>query len=407
MNARRPAENRSAHTPRVAYDLAARRPYLAQAFSDAEYNRRVDAVCRAMARRGLGALCVYGSAAAPSGVAYLTNFAPVFGNAFAVVHPDGRVILVTDSVLHGEPMHSMIWMCRVPDVRVALGPVYGGEVDEVAALAADAVGSAASVGLAGTSIVPHPIYASLAARVPALVAADDVLASVRVEKSDEELAVMLEGGRIADEAMRAALGRVAAGVEEALVASAAVERLHALGAREAFATSVVGGAQAGLKHGMPRRRPLREGEMVFLDLGAAFGGYCTDTSRCTVVGRAEGRARGLLEIGAALYHAGLAEMRPGATIDDVSRALLRVVAGTPYEPDYCAGGFGHGIGMAVIEVPGLYAGSTTVLRPRMTVAYEPMVVVDGLGTGVVEDTLVITETGYERLTASPVVTWTT
>jgi Xaa-Pro aminopeptidase len=41
----------------------------------------------------------------------------------------------------------------------------------------------------------------------------------------------------------------------------------------------------------------------------------------------------------------------------------------------------------------------------MTVAYEPMVVVEGLGTGVVEDTLLITETGYERLTQSPVVTW--
>jgi Xaa-Pro aminopeptidase len=396
---------RSAYTPRVPYGLEARRPYLAQVFSDAEYERRVAAVCGAMAQRGLDALCVYGSAAAPSAVVYLTNFAPVFGNAFAIVRADGRVVLATDSVLHGEPMHSMIWMCRVPDVRVALGPVYGGAVDEVAALAADAVGSAGSIGLAGTSIVPHPIYAALAARVASLVPADDVLASVRVEKSNEELAAMREGGRIADAAMRAALGRVAAGVEEVVVASAAVERLHALGAREAFATSVVGGAQAGLKHGMPRRRALRDGEMVFLDLGAAFGGYCTDTSRCTVVGRAEGPARALLEIGAALYEAGLTAMGPGATVDDVSRSLLRVVAGTRYESYYCAGGFGHGIGMSVIEVPGLYAGSATVLRPRMTLAYEPMVVIEGLGTGVVEDTLVITKSGYERLTASPTVTW--
>jgi Xaa-Pro dipeptidase len=59
----------------------------------------------------------------------------------------------------------------------------------------------------------------------------------------------------------------------------------------------------------------------------------------------------------------------------------------------------------VIEVPGLYAGSATELRPRMTVAYEPMVVVEGVGTGVVEDTLLITETGFERLTNYPVLTW--
>jgi Xaa-Pro aminopeptidase len=61
--------------------------------------------------------------------------------------------------------------------------------------------------------------------------------------------------------------------------------------------------------------------------------------------------------------------------------------------------------MAVIETPGLYAGNTFELRPRMTVAYEPMVVVEGLGTGVVEDTLLITESGCERLSNYQVVTW--
>lgn len=82
-----------------------------------------------------------------------------------------------------------------------------------------------------------------------------------------------------------------------------------------------------------------------------------------------------------------------------------MVRGTKYEPYYCPGGFGHGIGMSVLEVPGLYAGSATELRPRMTVAYEPMVVVEGLGTGVVEDTLLINERGYERLTQYPIITW--
>jgi Xaa-Pro aminopeptidase len=205
--------------------------------------------------------------------------------------------------------------------------------------------------------------------------------------------------------MAAALGALEAGVEETAVAAAAVHRLHALGAREAFATCVVGGAQAGLKHGVPRRRALTPGEMVFIDLGAACDGYMSDLSRCTMVGPASGPGRDLLNVGLDLYRAGLAVVGPGRTIDDVSTALLKVVRGTPHEPYYCPGGFGHGIGMSVIEVPGLFMGNTTELRPRMTVAYEPMVVVEGLGTGVVEDTLLITETGYERLTRSPVVTW--
>jgi Xaa-Pro aminopeptidase len=364
-----------------------------------------------MAAAGLDVLILFGNAASPAAVTYLTNYAPQFGNAFVVAHADGSIVVTTDAVLHGEPMHSMIWMCRVPDVRVALGPIYGGAVDEVATLAAGAVRPGARVGLVGGTVLPQALHAALSARLPGLQPADAVLNTVRLVKSDEEIAKMREAGRIADAAMAAVFGALGRGVEETRVAAAAVECLHALGAREAFGTCVVGGAQAGLKHGSPRRRALIEGEMVFIDLGAALDGYMSDTSRCTVVGsaggpgRASGASRDLLQVGLDLYHAGLQEMRPGRTLDDASRVLLAAVRGTRFEHDYCPGGFGHGIGMAVIEPPGLYAGNTFELRPRMTVAYEPMVVVQGLGTGVVEDTLLITESGYERLTTSPIVTW--
>jgi len=242
--------------------------------------------------------------------------------------------------------------------------------------------------------------------LPDMRAADTVLSGVRMVKSDEEIAKMREAGRIADEAYAALFGALAAGAEEPVIAAAAVQRMNVLGGREGFITSVVSGAQAGLKHGHPRRgKRLVNGEMVFTDLGVCFDGYMSDVSRCTVVGRATGAARDLLQVGLDLYHAGLTAMRPGCMIDDVSNTLLEVVRGTRYEPYYCAGGFGHGVGMAVLETPGLYAGNRMELRPRMTVAYEPMVVVEGLGTGVVEDTLLITETGYERLSRYPVVTW--
>jgi Xaa-Pro aminopeptidase len=392
--------------PRLPYDLAARAPYLHQTFTDAEYDRRVRAVQGAMARDGLDAIVVYAGGTNTSAVTYLTNYVPVYGNSFVVIHDDGRVIVVADGMLHGEPMHSMIWTCRTPDVRISLGPLYGASVDEVARLAADAARGAKRIGVVGGGAMPHPLYAALASDLPTLRAADGVLNGVRMIKSNEEIAKMREAGRIADEAYAALFGALRAGVEEPVIAAAAVQRMNALGGREGFITSVVGGAQAGLKHGHPRRgKRLAEGEMVFTDLGVCFDGYMSDVSRCTVVGRATGAARDLLQVGLDLYHAGLGVMGPGRFVDDVSNTLLRVVGGTRFEPYYCAGGFGHGIGMAVLETPGLYAGSTTELRPRMTVAYEPMVVIEGLGTGVVEDTLLITETGYERLSRYPVVTW--
>lgn len=394
--------------PRLPYDLESRRPYLVQTFSDAEYERRIRATCQAMTRDGFDALVVYaiGRGEAAAAATYLTNYVPAYGNVFTVVRADGRITVTSDGMLHGEPMHSMVWTCRVPDVRAALGPLYGGAVDEAAVLAADAARGSKRVGLVGGSLLPHAMHAALTSRLPDLKPADQVLNGVRMAKSDEEIAKMRQAGRIADEAYAALFGAVAPGVEETTVAAAAVHRMHVLGGREGFRTAVVAGVQAGLKHGHPRHRKMVEGEMVFTDLGVDFDGYMSDVSRCTVVGgRAVGAARDALQVGLDLYHAGLQVMGPGKTIDDVSNALLAVVRGTTYETYYCAGGFGHGIGMAVLETPGLYAGNTTELRPRMTVAYEPMVVIEGLGTGVVEDTLLITETGYERLSNYPVVTW--
>ncbi len=171
--------------PRVPYDMESRAPYRVDLVSDAEYDRRLAALRAGMEKAGLDAVCVYGTREAPENVEYLTNFAPVVGSAFAVVHLDGRMSLATDAVMHGEPMHSMIWMCRVPDVRVVLRrPVYGGPIDGAAQLAADALGGVQRVGIIGSSLLPHPVHTALMARLPQLQPADAILAEIRRYKSD-------------------------------------------------------------------------------------------------------------------------------------------------------------------------------------------------------------------------------
>lgn len=388
---------------RLRNDLEARKPYLDQDFSDAEYDRRLAVVRAGMARENLDALVIYCGVGSYANVRWLTNFQPIYGSAFAVVRADGGVAVIMDGVLHAEPMHSMVWTCRVADVRCSAGPIYGSPPDEVAHFAADAIGDAKHVGLSGSSVIPQLLHAALLKRAPSLRPADKIMSDARLIKSAEEVSYMEEAGRIADEAFGALLAAMKPGVEEVAVAAAVVEKMHELGAIESFRTCVVGGKLAGLKHAYPRQRKLEKGEMVFLDLGARYRGYVSDTSHTCVVGeKATGEARALLSIAEDLYCAGLEEMKPGRTIDDVAQALIRVVRGTKYEKDFYESGFGHGVGLDLFEGPGgLFAGSRAVLQPGMTVAYEPMVVIEGLGTGVIEDTLLITEDGYRLLTHAP------
>jgi Xaa-Pro aminopeptidase len=388
---------------KLPHTLEARQRYLDPEFSDSEYDRRLAVVRAGMEEAGLDALIIYCGASSYASVRWLTNYQAFGGSTFTVIRADGGITVTTDGVLHAEPMHSMVWTCRAADLRCAAGPVYGGAPDEVATMAADAVGSAKHIGLAGTGALPQRLYASLANRLPGLVNADAVMAKARLLKSPPEIACMREAGRIADEAFKAVFATLAPGVLETEVAAAAGETILRLGAIESFRTCVVGGKLAGLKHSYPKLRKLVAGEMVFLDLGASFKHYVSDTSRCCVVGeKPTGDAAALLSVADDLYVAGLEQMRPGRTLDDVAQALLRVVRGTRWEPDFYPGGFGHGIGMDLFEAPGgLFAGSPVVLTPGMTLAYEPMVVVEGLGTGVVEDSILITDTGYELLTDGP------
>ncbi len=388
---------------RLKNDLEARRPYLVQDFSDAEYERRLAAMRAGMSKEKLDALIVYCGAGSYASARWLTNYQPIYGSVFVVLRADGGVTVTTDGMLHAEPMHSMVWTCRAADLRCAAGPIYGGARDEVATLAADAAADLAHIGLVGGATIPEPLHAALIRKLPRLRAADAVLAQARLIKSTEEIVFMEQSGRIADAAFAALFERLVPGALETEVAAAAVETMIAMDAIESFRTCVVGGKLAGLKHAYPRARKLQKGEMVFLDLGASYRGYASDTSRCCVVGETpSGEAAALLSIAKELYEAGLQAMRPGHTIDDVAKTLQRVVKGTRFEKDFYESGFGHGIGMDLFEGPGgLFAGSQVELRPGMTLAYEPMVVIEGLGTGVIEDTILITDDGYRRLTDSP------
>ena len=270
---------------RLRNDLEARKPYLDPDFSDAEYDRRLEVVRAGMARDNLDALIVYCGAGSSANARWLTNFQPVSGSTFVVVRADGGITMVTDGVLHAEPMHSMVWTCRVADIRCSAGPVYGAPVGEAAMLAADAAAGCQRVGLSGGAVISKLFYDMLAKRLSRLEPADHIMAGARLIKSAEEISYMEESGRIADAAFEALVARLKPGVMETQAAAAAVETMIARGAIESFRTCVVSGKQAGLKHAYPRARKMMKGDMVFLDLGASYRGYASDTSR---------RARSLL-----------------------------------------------------------------------------------------------------------------
>ena len=173
-------------------------------------------------------------------------------------------------------------------------------------------------------------------------------------------------------------------------------------------------------HGTPGPRPLREGDIINIDVTVILDGWHGDTSRMYGVGEIGPRARRLIDVTYEGLERGLAAIRPGATFGDIGHAIQKYVEAQRCSVvrDFC----GHDLGRLFHDSPNVLhygePGKGARLEPGMFFTVEPMVNVgtwqvkilsDGW-TAVTRDkqlsaqfehSVGITETGYEIFTLSP------
>lgn len=132
-------------------------------------------------------------------------------------------------------------------------------------------------------------------------------------------------------------------------------------------------------HGIPGSRVLREGDIVGLDVGAVWRGYHADAARTFAVGRVDDEARRLMTATREALEKGIAQMRPGNRLSDISHAIQEHAEAAGYSVVRTL--VGHGIGQALHEKPQVpnYGppGMGPKLRPGLVLALEPMVNVGG------------------------------
>jgi len=249
--------------------------------------------------------------------------------------------------------------------------------------------------------------------------ADDVLETMRMVKSEAEVALIRNAVRVGCECMERMMGTVAAGVTQGDVVAAGVGHLVA---NDGFPTDVAitTGADSWLYHnpvGPPNwdcTTPLRTGEMVHVDLWGPVRRYYTDFARSTVVGGEPSAAqREILEAPLQAVPEICAAIKPGNTIGELFATGERwmkengwldpalSLADSPPE----AGPlfehvpiFGHGIGMST-EQPWIVAGSEVEIVPNMVLAIE-FIISKGNEGAYLEHDVLVTDDGFEILDAA-------
>lgn len=231
-----------------------------------------------------------------------------------------------------------------------------------------------------------------------LAPADALVEKLRLVKDETELAVMREAALLADRTFQHLLTVLAPGKRELDIAMELEFFMRREGATSvSFETIVASGERSALPHGKASERVLQSDEFVKLDFGAYYKGYCSDITRTVVLGKPTDKHRRIYEIVLEAQMHALANIRPGMTGREADALARDVIRGYGYG-DQFGHGTGHGLGMEIHEAPRLSLTGDIVLEPGMTVTVEPGIYLPGFGGVRIEDDIVITATGAERLT---------
>ena len=227
-----------------------------------------------------------------------------------------------------------------------------------------------------------------------------IVRKVRAVKSEEEIAVLREAARLTDQAFDAALEAARPGVPETDVARRIEAFLRDHGVSPSFDIVVASGARSAMPHGRASGKPLREGDLITLDLGARLHGYHADMTRTVALGEPTDEAAALHEAVLVAQELALAGIRAGVSgkqADQVARDALaeRGLA------EAFVHSLGHGVGLEIHEGPTLSQRSGDLLTPGMVVTVEPGAYFPGKHGVRIEDLVVVTVDGCDVLSSSP------
>jgi Xaa-Pro aminopeptidase len=367
-------------------------------FTRDEYVDRLNRTVAAMQQDGLDALIAFANKVVPGHVRYLTGYETRHGiddSSYFVLTPDygKRLTLITNS--SWEPLREMSW---VDEIVVTT---------KYAEVMADLLPpTARCIGIAGYEFLPAPVFEYLRLRFPGAQFTDASLLAyqVRIVKSPAEVEVLRRCAQITQTGGQAFLDLIQEGRREREILAAVEGALRLNGSDEvSFTTQVGAGPKTFAINCYAAEETLKQGDMVMLDCGATYWGYRGDLSRTTVVGKGSREVMQLLEGTAEMYDRCLEAIRPGVPSSDIARAGIAVAKRYGLEdclyssPNVQVGFMGHAVGTHYHEPPWIDLTENTLLQENMVIVVEPILRKEGVGGVNIEDAVLVTAKGAERL----------
>lgn len=356
-----------------------------------EYRRRLNALVKELVERGLDLVLLFDR----DNVRYFTGF---------------RLNRVADSILAVSQDGSVTYVVARLDLKRAKRDCWIENItsfpedtpDYLSVLSSTLNDSSRRVGVETDILTVRQAedLKKLAGEKLELVDVRGATQRLRVIKSQEEIAHIRQAVRIADEVMEQIRKEIQPGAIEAELVGK-IEHLIRQATPEgaSFEPFMMSGEDAWLPRRVVSAKPLQQGELVLLDMGALYEGYCSDLTRTFSVGRVSDEQQRLFRVAWKAQQAAVDAVRPGIPASEVDAAARQVIEAEGWA-EYFPHLTGHGVGLSIHEPPIVDKEVDTVLQPGMVITVEPGIYLPGVGAARVEDMVLITSSGCEVLTTA-------
>ncbi|MCW3996369.1 MAG: aminopeptidase P family protein [Candidatus Bathyarchaeota archaeon] len=228
--------------------------------------------------------------------------------------------------------------------------------------------------------------------------ANSLICELRKKKNLDEIHLIREACKLSNLGMQTAAKTICVGVKEKEIAAEAEYAMRKAGSDGvAFDTIVASGLCCAYPHGTFMERTIQQGDLVMVDLGATFRFYRSDITRTFSVGEPSEEQAKMMQTVKLAQQVALGTMKPGVLAKDVDAAARRVIADAGFG-EFFVHNLGHGVGLEVHEAPILSPDSKDVLEEGNVVTVEPGIYLPGFCGVRIEDTVLVTSDGAEKLT---------
>jgi len=228
-----------------------------------------------------------------------------------------------------------------------------------------------------------------------------VLENLRIIKSEKEVKKLKKAAKLADEIMKKTVNYIKPGITEYDIKEKINETITELDTEGiSFEPIVSSGPNSSKPHYNKGERTIQENDIIILDLGCIYKGYCSDMSRTVFVGDICEKEKKVYNIVKKAYQDAINIVKEDITAEDVDQKARSVIEKAGYG-DYFINRTGHGIGVSVHEAPFIKTGNKLRLKEGMAFSVEPGIYIPGEFGIRIEDIVVVTADGREILNKYP------